>query len=41
MHNIQTIVGHPQKETGNKQDLALKCSAWKVFGTKDLGLVGL
>ena len=24
-----------------KQDLGLKCSAWKVFGSKDFGLVGL
>jgi len=26
---------------GEKQDLGLKCSAWKVFGSKDFGLVGL
>ena len=26
---------------GIKQDLGLKCSAWKVFGSKDFGLVGL
>ena len=25
----------------SKQDLGLKCSAWKVFGSKDFGLVGL
>ena len=24
-----------------KQDLGLKCSAWKVFGSNDFGLVGL
>ena len=24
-----------------QQDLGLKCSAWKVFGSKDFGLVGL
>ena len=24
-----------------KQDLGLKCSAWKVFGSKDFGMVGL
>ena len=24
-----------------KQDLGLKCSAWKVFGSKNFGLVGL
>ena len=23
-----------------KQDLGLRCSAWKVFGSKDFGLVG-
>ena len=26
---------------GVKQDFGLKCSAWKVFGSKDFGLVGL
>ena len=25
----------------SKQDLGLKCSAWKVFGSKDFGLVDL
>ena len=25
----------------SKQDLGLKCSAWKVFGSNDFGLVGL
>ena len=24
-----------------EQDLGLKCSAWKVFGSNDFGLVGL
>ena len=24
-----------------KQDLGLKCSAWKVFGSKDFGLLDL
>ena len=24
-----------------QQDLGLKCSAWKVFGSNDFGLVGL
>ena len=30
-----------KKSNKNKQDLGLKCSAWKVFGSKDFGLVGL
>ena len=25
----------------NKQDLGLKCSAWKVFGSNNFGLVAL
>ena len=35
--NRQLAIGNLQLE----QDLGLKCSAWKVFGSKDFGLVGL
>ena len=31
----------PETKNNHKQDLALKCSAWKVFGIKYFGLVGL
>ena len=38
-NNVQCKGSCPCK-TG-KQDLGLKCSAWKVFGSKDFGLVCL